>query len=60
MIWLRCSASLLASYSLKYKNKNIKLFLIDNGGESYKYANEDSIYGNLISVADYLETGKMY
>lgn len=44
----------------KYKNKNIKLFLIDNGGESYKYANEDSIYGNLISVADYLETGKMY
>lgn len=44
----------------KYKNKKIKLFLIDNGGESYKYANEDSIYGNLISVADYLETGKMY
>ena len=44
----------------KYKNKNIKLFLIDNGGESYNYANEDSVYGNLISVADYLETGKMY
>ena len=50
----------LQAVQKKYKNKKIKLFLIDNGGESYKYANEDSIYGNLISVADYLETGKMY